>query len=128
MPWHIVQCFRITCRTGPLGGCTLGRVGLLPNCAAKCGSAAATKSTPPQRTQRTRRNWLPDRAALCVLRVLCGGELLSVLSTLTRSPAAAAVQCSSRFSPAGCRRDAGGSAACSTCAACCRGTPGGGSP
>src|ERR671936_434699 len=33
MPWHDVQYLKITCRAGPFGGVTCGRVGRPPICA-----------------------------------------------------------------------------------------------
>ena len=53
MPWHDAQVLKITARTGPFGGSTCGRVGLLPNC-ANTGAAAI---------ENTRKNL----SVLCVL-------------------------------------------------------------
>src|SRR5215831_14618755 len=99
MPWHDVQCVKMTARTGPYGGSTCGLVGLFPNCAIT-GTAGTTKAAIPT-TENTKKN-------LSVLCVLSGGDVLRVLIALTRSPAAPAAPYSSRSCPARCRRGAGG--------------------
>src|SRR5262245_24522890 len=41
MPWHDVQYLKITCRVGPFGGVTCGRVGRPPICADTAAENAA---------------------------------------------------------------------------------------
>src|SRR5436305_15199595 len=42
MPWHDVQYLKITCRAGPFGGVTCGRVALRPICADTAAQESAT--------------------------------------------------------------------------------------
>src|SRR5438046_10375201 len=42
MPWHDVQYLKITCRAGPFGGVTCGRVALPPICADTAAEPSAT--------------------------------------------------------------------------------------
>src|SRR6185436_12520633 len=44
MPWHEVQYRKITCRTGPCGGFTCGRVGRAASCAATGEPSATTNA------------------------------------------------------------------------------------
>src|SRR6185436_13210451 len=73
MPWHEVQYLKITCRGGPFGGVTCGRVGRPPICAetaveqnaAPSAATIAAAATPVRRRVTTSHHlqWLEPPGA-----------------------------------------------------------------
>src|SRR5262245_607205 len=59
MPWHDVQYLKITCRAGPFGGITCGRVGRGDNWPASVAADAQTTSATTPNAPKTRTpRWL----------------------------------------------------------------------
>src|SRR5205809_4333403 len=55
MPWHDVQYLKITCRAGPFGGVTCGRVGRPPICPSSVAiDAHSTSAATAHEAARTR--------------------------------------------------------------------------
>src|ERR1700694_1214372 len=88
MPWQDVQFLKMTCRTGPLGGSTCGRVGL-PNIWAATGVTETNDITAATTTYNAEiaecaekpRRILRD---LCVLRVKTSSCLSTWVQTISR--------------------------------------------